>query len=101
MDDCDIEELMTEIQNVDLNKVMKDYEIIDNTNLLNSDEFLDFNIINESLIVNDHNINPIYENKIILFDIHKYLFKIALSYKFKSDKIIEQFNRDVSRSTLI
>ena len=84
---------------------MKKYNIVDDyrdlnksllqASIMKTEDYVDIDIVNE---------NEIYDNKIngqiILFDIHQFLEKIAISYKFNLHSIIQQFKSDFDRSSV-
>lgn len=84
---------------------MKKYNIIDNYQDLNksllqasvmkTEDYVDIDIVNEHEIHNNE-----INGQLILFDVQQYLEKIAISYNFNLNNIIQQYKSDFDRSTV-
>lgn len=85
-----IDNLKKDLYYSDINELIKEYETITFNDTTFDEELIDVDLFSESNI----------KNKMVFFDVDKYLEKIFKSYKFNIDRAKCQFDMDFPRSRL-
>ncbi|CAH6421757.1 Hypothetical protein KVN_LOCUS443 [uncultured virus] len=80
-------------------KIYNDYEIIDKQNIP-SFEYLELSIIFEDKKIQNIKKYSVLKEHVLLFDSFSYIHNILRSYKYNSEKIIDQFQQDFHRSDI-